>query len=250
MKTSMKLTVIAAMTLFIVPTVLADFSQTVNAIDASSLSFIYTPRAGGAGSIGRLDVRPSSKVTLSLQQISLGADNVLGGGDDTVTTLGTLGDYRASFTADVFYLGAANSYAVIGTYTITDSNRQVVLEGDFTSDSLSLGGKLLTIDGSLASLAAGGENFANTLGASTRGATTASKANVAMASLASSPSLFNLFQFQVAGSNADLDSLFSGKTGGTGSSFTVARSIPIVPVPGAALLGAIGLMVVSRFRKA
>lgn len=219
-------------------------------ITASPMRFIYTKGAGGAGSIGRIDIASSAGANLMLQQIDFGADNVLGGGNDVTTDLVTLGQgqFSASFTADVFKL-ATGSYAAVGTYTIWDAGKKTVIEGDFTSQSINMLNGSLSLSGGLFNqngvLRSGSELYKapNVTTGNGDGGIAA-----ALAQLSGAPALGNLLQLNLSGKLLTLDKLFgSSLQANTAASIQIASSAPpVVPAPQAAALAVMGLLFVLR----
>ncbi|MBI4580228.1 MAG: hypothetical protein HY718_11030 [Planctomycetes bacterium] len=216
-------------------------------IDADSLRFIYTRGAGGPGTIGRIDVSPTWATNLVVQQI----DPI----DGSIVDLGSFGDapFNASFTGEVFYLGSPNSYAVMGTYAITDLSRKVVLEGDFSStsvrlngDTLSIGGALFNQDGILQSGLTSG--YASSGGAKGAGPSLGTSWD----ELLSSSLLDNALEVQMAEGYSGLDAFFGHNIRAT-TSGAIRTSIPanlaVVPAPGSVVLGLLGLSLVARFRR-
>ncbi|GEM_PF-1805323 len=202
-------------------------------ITADPVQLVYSKGAGLAGSIGRIDVS-SSDSSLLLQQINF-----------------VSGKFKTTFTGDVFRLGTGQ-YAVLGTYTITDSENRVLLEGDFTStsvtmvnDALSISGELTNQNGVIRSdvLAAYQPLYSGDT-SDTQGTL---DLNGIFGQLNKASTLGNLFQLQLTGKPNELDTLF-------GSSFQVNASADFttlavaVPVPGAAVLAMLGLGIVLRRR--
>lgn len=233
-------------------------------IDASAMRFVYTPGAGGPGSIGRIDITPSSAAALVVQEVQLGSDNAFGGGDDTVVDLASAGadSFTATFSADVFSLGPPNSYAVVGTYAVTDSTAQTVVEGDFVSNFASIGGQSMFMGGTLTNadgiLRPGSPStgWVYTGSASQTmdfingvfGGRDGIDGTVTLTQFRNATTLASLFNFQFVGAFPDLDAFFnSGIQACTVADVKV--TVVAVPAPGAAFLGALGLMLVDRIRR-
>lgn len=222
-------------------------------ITANPMRFVYTQNAGGAGSVGRIDITSTTSASLVLQQVQMGD------GGYSATNLGTLGPdrFQATFTADVFKLGGENSYAIVGTYTITDEFKQVVVEGDFASSSIrlvdgafSIAGDLVNQNGVLRSTPSLSDWQPLASGTLNQGGSSEPNLAGMMAQLGNAATLGNLFQLQLSGKSSRLDDLFAGsfKTETSASIMMVSSvtSIPMIPAPGAAALALVGLGMVLR----
>ena len=74
---------------------------------ASSLQFDYTYGPGGGGLMGTIDIVDNVASSLSVSVIDMGADGIIGTGDDTLVDLAVAGsdaDFSLGFHADVFQL--------------------------------------------------------------------------------------------------------------------------------------------------
>lgn len=219
-------------------------------ITASPMRFIYTKGAGGAGSVGRIDIASSAGANLMLQQIDFGTDGVLGGGNDSTVDLMTLGQgaFSASFTADVFKL-SSGFYAAVGTYTIWDAGKKAVVEGDFTSQSIDMVNGSLSLSGALFNqngiLRSGSDLYK---GQSVTTGQGDGSISAALAQLTGAPTLGNLLQLSLSGKLLTLDKLFgSSLQANTAASIQIASSAPpVVPAPQAAALAVMGLVFVFR----
>lgn len=246
MNTKTSLAVVAL--LFVAQIALANPGISIN---ASPMRFVYTRGAGGAGSVGRIDIASTANANLTLQQINFGSDNALGGGNDSSVDLGTLGEgqFKASFTGDVFKIG--DLYAVIGSYTIVDSSKKVVIEGDFTSQSVQLVDGSLSLTGGLFNqngIFRSGSSLYNYTPAVTTGDGNGGLPAI-LAALSDAPSLGNLLELNLSGKLLTLDKLFgSSLQVNTAASIKLAplSSPPIVPAPQAAALAVMGLVFVFR----
>ncbi|NLX12037.1 MAG: hypothetical protein GXY44_00075 [Phycisphaerales bacterium] len=234
-------------------------------IDATALRFIYTPGAGGFGSIGRIDITRGSSSALTAQMLELGGDG-LGGGNDTLIDLAKVTSesfptFDAIFTADVFYLGQPNSYAIVGTYTVKDTTGTTVLEGDYTSDFVTLSSSTLYMGGNLANAdgilrpgsPATGWAF---VGDSDKtpdningvfGGQDGIDGTITMDRWRDVSTLANLFNFEFVGSFPDLDAFFNDAI--QASVHADMKVSVVVPAPSAVLLGWIGLALVGWIKR-
>jgi hypothetical protein len=225
------------------------------------MRFIYTKGAGGPGSIGRIDIGQSSASTLIVQELAVGSDLQIGGGDDTVIDMARIvgGGFEATFSADVFQLGT-NAYSIVGTYTVEDANGNVVVEGDFTSDLtnmdsgyLFLGGGFTNNDGVLRPGGTGGWSFdgvaastPNTINGMFGGAD-GIDGTVTLDSGREFSTLASLFEFQFVGDFPDLDAFFNSAM--QASNLADLKVQVVVPAPGAAGLAFFGFTLVAGIRR-
>ncbi len=234
-------------------------------LDASALRFIYTPGAGGFGSIGRIDITRNGTSTITVQQLDLAGDG-FGGGNDTIIDLAKVTpestpSFDAIFTADVFYLGQPNTYAVVGSYTIKDTTGTTVVEGDFSSDyvtllsnTLFMGGSLTNADGILRpGSPATGWTFVGDP-AKTQdiingvfGGQDGIDGTVTLDRFRDVSTLANLFNFEFVANFPDLDAFFNDAI--QASVRADVKVSVVVPAPGSAILGWIGLMLIGWIRK-
>jgi hypothetical protein len=232
-------------------------------IDATAMRFIYTPGAGGPGSIGRIDITPNNASMLVVQELTLGTDNAFGGGDDTVVDLAKVGrpGFTAVFSADVYSLGTPNAYAVVGTYTVTDASHAVVVDGDFSSTSAAVAGNTLFMGGSFSNpdgiLRPGSPldswNFTGDPARTPNiingvfGGRDGIDGTVSLDRFRDASTMADLFEFQFVGGFPDLDAFFN--SGIQASTQADVKVQVVVPVPSATLLGVLGLALVASLRR-
>jgi len=231
-------------------------------VDASSVQFVYTKSAGGPGSIGRIDITQNSLSSIIVQQLAVGSDGLIGGIDDTLVDIARIidGGFGANFTADVFQLGT-NSYSVVGLYTVEDASGNVVVEGDFNSDFVSinngnlwLGGELSNADGVLrpggsSSWVFEGDapvtkDYINGL----YGGADGTDGFITLSSGREFSTSAGLLEFQFIENLTDLDAFFS-QAQQAGSLGDLKVQVTIVPAPGAVGLAMIGLGCVAVVRR-
>lgn len=234
-------------------------------LDGSALRFVYTPGAGGFGSIGRIDVTRNGSSIMTVQQLDLAGDG-FGGGNDTVIDLARVTSessppFDLVFSADVFYLGQSNSYALIGTYIAKDTTGTTVVEGDFASSSVGLYGNTLFIEGALSNAdgvlrpgspatgwtfvgdASRTPEFTNGLYGGQDGIV----GTVTLNNFRDVSTLANLFNFEFIANFPDLDAFFNDAI--QASVRADMKVNVVVPAPTAAFLGWIGLTMVGWIRK-
>lgn len=231
-------------------------------LDASSMRFIYTQGSGGPGSIGRIDISQDTLSSIVVQELTLGADEAIGGGNDTVIDMAriTQGGFGATFTADVFQLGS-NSYSIVGTYTIQDANGTVVVEGDFNSDvsslnngSLFIGGNLTNADGILRPTGTSSWGFAGVAASTPNtingvfGGADGIDGTVTLDRWREFSTLASLFDFQFVGDFPDLDAFFNSAIQASNIASLKIQAV-VVPVPGATGLAALGMGLVAVIRR-
>lgn len=228
--------------------------------DASTLRFSYVKGAGAPGSIGRVTVNDFVSSSLAVQHLDLGADGEVGGVDDTLLDMARIGNsasFDVNLVADVFKLGA-NNYVMQGQLRIKDASGTEVVVGDLFSPNMFIGGGFFAFDGWLSNpggilqpdntdswLFTGlGEDTPDFLNGQFGGADATDgtiRINDGRGSFANG----SLVEFQFVGKFNDLDHFFDANRGSTGADMKVA----VVPVPGAALLGALGLSVAYALRR-
>ena len=262
-KSILVLTAVLAVVLGVAPMAWAEPVGLI--FDASAMRCIYTKGSGGPGSIGRIDIGLQDGLSsLVVQELALGSDQQIGGGDDTVIDMARITEgsfnFGATFSADVFQLGV-NSYAIVGTYTIQDFNGAVVVEGDFNSDlaslnndSLFLGGSLSNADGILRPTGTSSWSFSGMSSATPNtingvfGGADGIDGTVTLNSGRELSTLASLFDFQFVGSFPDLDAFFASDVQASNVA-NLKVQVTVVPLPGATGLAAVGLGIVAAIRR-
>lgn len=228
--------------------------------DASTLRFSYVKGAGAPGSIGRIMSNDIVSSNLTAQHLDLGADGEVGGNDDTVLDLARIGDntkFGVSLVADVFKLGA-NSYSIVGQVELADATGNNVVIGQLDSTNMAVGGGFFSFDGALDN-ANGILQPGNTdawlftgLASDTPdvingqlGGADATDGTLRIADGRASFTDGTLVQFQFVGKFTSLDQFFDANRGSTGADMKIA----VVPVPGAMLLGSLGLSLAYALRR-
>ncbi len=241
-------------------------------IDASALQFVYTGPSGSMGGsnpyrMGEIVVTTNGSSSLAVQEFDLGADHDFGGGDDTVIDLARIAPggsetFDVTFYAEVWRFGS-NSYALLGgSYAVEDATSDTVVEGQFESSFVALSNNVLLFGGALSNpdgiLRPGSPatdwtftgdpattpDMINGLFGGANGA----DGTVTLSQWREYSTLANLFEFQFVANFPDLDAFFNEAV-----QYSVQADINVaavvVPAPGAAVLGMIGLGLVGWIKR-
>jgi len=116
-------------------------------LDLSTLLFNYqatNPHAQPGEVIGTLSINDRPFSNLTLQQLDLGPDGKIGGGDDIVLDLAGIGlgeSFDALFAGDVIKQAGNNNYLISGRFAATDTVTSIAepsLLGDFESSDIAI----------------------------------------------------------------------------------------------------------------
>lgn len=230
-------------------------------LDGSALAFQYTRTPGPDGLVGHIEVVDDVASSLSLAVIDTGPDKALGGLDDVLVDLAAIGSpaqFDTTLLADVFRLGP-NDYLLTGTWTVSDASSAVVMEGALTSTAVGLGGGVFYFLGELSNpaglLVGTGDDWVFTgvpedtpddiLGIADYGLDGVD-GSAGLSSGRANYTAGDLVDFHLTGFFGDLDGFFLDDDRSSSNSDLKVQTIPL---PGAAMLGLIGLGVLGRFRR-
>lgn len=252
-----------AMVALLASTAVADISGFF--FDLSENDFLYQRGAGSAGSEGRITISAGLLGAATANQYLLGSDNRFGGNGLAADRLidratSSNGTWSLSFVLDVFKV-SSNHYFVSGTLAMADATGNTVLLGAvnssvFDNQALQFGdltflsgytnpNSILKPDGPDSWVYTGDGGNDDPLGLGLGDGTTNTITLAAQRSIYTTGSVTETTA--KVGSFGTLDELFGSTL--VNAPFRTDVKITVVPVPAAALLGLLGLGIVTRLKR-